>query len=122
MSQFISLHLKENNKIIGVDINNIICATVTGDDTKTGIVYFKSEEHNPTEINERPYAIRNKIGDTQKTILLHTASGNDILIMSYMVTMVEDTDLGTFIHLDDDEFAPIHVAESVTKVIDALNV
>ena len=121
MSQFISLHLKENNRIIGVDINTIICATVTGDDIKTGIVYFNNEEHNPTEINERPYAIRNKIGDTQKSVLLHTASGNDILIMSNIVTIVEDTDQGTFIHLDDNEFAPIHVAESATKVIDALN-
>ena len=121
MSQFISLHLKKTNKIIGVDINSIICATVTGDDIKTGIVYFIGKEHNPTEINEKPYAIRSKIGDTEKSILLHTASGNDILIMSDMVVLVEDTDHGTFIHLDDDEFAPIHVAESATKVIDALN-
>ena len=121
MKQFISLHYKEDNSIIGIDINILVCATLT-EDNKCTKLYLQDDEYNACFVNETPAMIMKLIGETRKFILVHGRSvNNDVIIPKDIIRTVKTNTVGSIITINNPAFTDIEVNEKVTSVIEMLN-
>lgn len=121
MKQFITLHYKEDNSIIGIDVNILVCATLT-EDNKCTSLYIQGDEYNVCFVNETPAMIMKLIGETRKFILVHGRSANnDIIIPKDIVRTVKANTDGSIITINNQSFNDIEVNEKATSVIEMLN-
>jgi hypothetical protein len=121
MKQFISLHHKEDNSIIGINIDILVCATLT-EDNKCTKLYIQGDEYTIYLVNETPAMIMKLIGETRKFILVHSRSiNNDVIIRKDIIRIVKTNPDGSSITINNPSFNDIEVNEKATSVIEMLN-
>ena len=121
MKQFIPLHYSQDNSIVGVNVNNIVCAAFTENKQCTQL-YIEGEEDITYFVNETPALIMKQAGDARKFILVHSRStNNDVIIPKDIIRTVKENTVGSIIAIDNQAFADFDVNEKPTSVIDMLN-
>ena len=121
MKQFISLHYNQDNSIVGINIDCLVCATFTKDNKCTEL-YVEDEEDTIYFVNETPAMIMKSIGEKRKFILVHSRStNNDVIIPKDIIRTVKENTVGSVISITNAAFADFDVNEKVSSVIDMLN-
>lgn len=121
MKQFILLHYNEDNSIVGINIDNLVCAAFT-EDNKCTQLYVEGEEDIIYFVNETPAMIMKLIGETRKFILVHSRSiNNDVIIPKDIIRTVKANTVGSIITINNPAFADFDVSEKATSVIEMLN-
>lgn len=121
MKQFIPLHYSQDNSIVGVNVNNIVCAAFTENKQCTQL-YIEGEEDITYFVNETPAMIMKSIGEKREFILVHSRStNNDVIIPKDIIRTVKENTVGSVISIANVAFADFDVNEKVSSVIDMLN-
>lgn len=121
MKDFILLHYNQNNSIVGINVNNIVCAAFTENKQCTQL-YIEGEEDITYFVNETPTLIMKQAGDARKFILVHSRStNNDVIIPKDIIRTVKEYTGGSIITINNSAFADFDVNEKATSVIDMLN-
>lgn len=123
MNKFISLHSVKDNRIIGINVEDIVCAAVHDIDTRASQIYIDGDEDIQIIVNEKPTDILKRIGDSRKFILAHSKSSNIeiILPVDIIKTVKEIEDKGCRICITNQAFAEFDVNESATAIISRIN-
>jgi len=121
MKQFISLHYNEDNSIVGINIDKLVCAAFT-EDNKCTQLYVEGEEDVIYFVNETPAMIMKSIGDKREFILVHSRStNNDVIIPKDIIRTIKEHTVGSVISITNPAFADFDVNEKVSSVINMLN-
>ena len=121
MKQFISLHFNNDNSIVGISIDKLVCAAFT-EDNKCTQLYVEGEEDVIYFVNETPTMIMKSIGDKREFILVHSRStNNDVIIPKDIIRTVKESTVGSVISINNPAFADFDVNEKVSSVINMLN-
>ena len=123
MKQFILLHNSDDNTLVSINVERIVCAAFANPDHKSSVVHIYGEETNPIHVNEKPNDILKRIDGYCKFILVHSkTTNNDIIIPNgFVIKVREHPNGGSVITIDNPAFAAFEVNESVTSVTDMLN-
>ena len=121
MKQFITLHYNQDNSIVGINIDSLVCAAFT-EDNKCTQLYVEGEEDTIYFVNETPAMIMKLAGETRKFILVHSRStNNDVIIPKDIIHTIKENTVGSIISINNQAFADFDVNEKPTSVIDMLN-
>lgn len=123
MRKFITLHTCRNNELIGIAVDEIVCAAVYDAETKSSQIYINEDEDHNIIVNEKLSDIMKRIGDSRKCIIVHSqVSNNEVLLPSDVIkTVREFNGKRSRINISNQAFAEFDVNESVTTVIAMLN-
>ena len=121
MKNFISLHFNNNNSIVGINVDDIVCAAYLENDKRTQL-YIEGEEDATYFVNETPAMIVKLADDVRKFILVHSKfTNNSLIIPKDIIRTVKEYNGGSIIAITNPAFADFEVNEKPTSVIDMLN-
>ena len=123
MRNFITLHTCRNNELVGIAVDEIVCAAVYDSDTKSSQVYLDGDEENSIVVNEKLADIMKRIGNSRKFIMVHSqSSNNEVLLPSDVImTVREIKGKRSRIFISNQTFAEFDINESVTTIVEMLN-
>lgn len=123
MRNFITLHTCRNNELVGIAVDEIVCAAVYDSDTKSSQVYLDGDEENSIVVNEKLADIMKRIGNSRKFIMVHSqSSNNEVLLPSDVImTVREIKGKRSRIFISNQAFAEFDINESVTTIVEMLN-
>lgn len=120
-NHFILLHKIENNSLVGINVNDIVCVS-RDNQIKKSFIYLTGREKNMISVNETPNDILKRIGDSRKFILVHSQSrNNEILLPNDLVVLITEQDKSSSITINNEMFAVFTVNESLTSIVNKLN-
>lgn len=128
MGNFIILHRKENNNLVGLNFGIMMAVSESGDGS---VIHYRDYDQTaPILVNESVSQITKKIETmgvmnkppTQPFLWLHKASDNTrVVLPKSNIQLVETSGGGTRIAFSASHIKPLFVNESVTSIVARLN-